>query len=120
MLDLTKMAVARGKILVQRESVYYEDRYTERTGLFVVTDDEHVDRTAPEIGVIVAVGPRDQQKDKQKNLVELPLDVAVGDRVLFSRYAGQDGHEIWGAWAVSGVPGDFVFVGHHELLAKVE
>ncbi len=41
----------------------------------------------PQQGVVVAVGPGAHRENSAERI---PLDVAVGDRVLFAKYAGTD------------------------------
>lgn len=81
-------------MLVRAEGAYYAQE--QPSGLIVATHDGVVDREAPEIGTVLAVGPGKVQMAEERGVsrvkrpVRVPMDVAVGDRVLFSRYAGDD------------------------------
>jgi chaperonin GroES len=48
------------------------------------------DRPQLEVGLVEAVGPGRWQRVKKGKSVRVPLEVQVGDKVLFDRYAGTD------------------------------
>ena len=62
----------------------------------------------PQEGEVLAVGPGRWDEDGEKRI---PVDVAVGDRVLYSKYAGTevkiDGEEL-------------LVVGARDILAKID
>lgn len=60
----------------------------------------------PQIGEVIAVGPGKRNKKD----VYQPIDIKVGDRVLYSKYSGTDiqiGHE------------DYVLVSEQDILATL-
>ena len=57
-----------------------------RDGLAVVNEDHRVVRWKPQEGEVVAVGPG--RFDDNGNRV--PLDVSVGDKVIYSKYGGTE------------------------------
>ena len=60
----------------------------------------------PQIGEVIAVGPGSRHQEG----IRQPIDVNVGDRVLYSKYAGTDiqmGHE------------DYVLVSEQDILATL-
>jgi co-chaperonin GroES (HSP10) len=81
---------AVGEQLVVRR----DGSFMETVGDLIVVED----RPQIEVGLVLAIGPR------------CPLDVQVGDRVIYDRYAGEDiyDHET-----------DWVVLKPHEALAKV-
>lgn len=78
------------RVLIRSEGAYYAQERP--SGLVVAADDTVVDRGAPEIGEVLAVGPGRSyvSKDPVDTGSRVPMDVEVGDRVLFNRYAGDD------------------------------
>lgn len=69
------------RIYVKREGGWVE----EESPLLVVED-----RPVVEIGLVEAVGPGRWQRIKKGKPVRVPMEIEVGDRVLFDRYAGTD------------------------------
>lgn len=67
------------RILVKRE----DHSYQTDSGLYLPEGAE--DRQYPEVGSVIAVGP-----GKAISEGRVPMDVAVGDRIIFSRYAGTE------------------------------
>ncbi len=60
----------------------------------------------PQVGEVVAVGPG----SRNKKGVHQPIDIQVGDRVLYSKYSGTDiqiGHE------------DYVLLSENDILATL-
>lgn len=57
----------------------------ERTKGGIVLPDTAKER--PQLGDVVAVGPGEWDEDHTKRV---PLDVKVGDRVIFTKYSGTD------------------------------
>lgn len=62
----------------------------------------------PQRGEVVAVGPGDWDEEGKKRI---PLDVKVGDTVLFAKYSGTE-------FKIDGV--DHLILRHSDILAVVE
>lgn len=62
----------------------------------------------PQHGEVIAVGPGEWDEDGEKRI---PLDVKVGDRVLFAKYAGTE---------VKTDEGDLLILRANDILAIVE
>ncbi len=62
----------------------------------------------PQRGEVVAVGPGDWDEDGKKRI---PLDVKVGDHVLFAKYSGTE-------FKIDGV--EHLILRHSDILAVVE
>ena len=60
----------------------------------------------PQQGEILAVGPGKRDESGQR----IPMDVAVGDRILFKKYTGQD---------IKIDRDDLIVLEEREILAKV-
>jgi chaperonin GroES len=77
--------------LGDRVVVKPEDELEQRTASGLVIPDTAKEK--PQIGEILAVGPGALDDDGDR----LPMDVSVGDKVLYSKYAGTEvkleGHE---------------------------
>ena len=73
-----KIRPLHDRVIVKRK----EDERKTASGI-VIPDSASTEK--PDQGEVVAVGPG--KKDDQGKLI--PLDVKVGDRVLFGKYAGQ-------------------------------
>ncbi|MEW6119255.1 MAG: co-chaperone GroES [Pseudomonadota bacterium] len=73
-----KIRPLHDRVIVKRK----EDERKTASGI-VIPDSASTEK--PDQGEIIAVGPG--KKDDQGKLI--PLDVKVGDRVLFGKYAGQ-------------------------------
>jgi chaperonin GroES len=73
-----KIRPLHDRVIVKRK----EDERKTASGI-VIPDSASTEK--PDQGEVIAVGPG--KKDDQGKLI--PLDVKVGDRVLFGKYAGQ-------------------------------
>ena len=62
----------------------------------------------PQRGEVIAVGPGDWDQEGEKRI---PLDVKVGDHVLFAKYSGTE-------FKIDGV--DHLILRHSDILAVVE
>lgn len=62
----------------------------------------------PQRGEVIAVGPGDWDQDGEKRI---PLDVKVGNQVLFAKYSGTE-------FKIDGV--DHLILRHSDILAIVE
>ena len=71
------------KPLNDRLLVLRVDEETKRPGGIIIPDTA---KEKPQQGKIIAAGPGKMGDDGQRT----PLDVKVGDRVLFSKYAGTE------------------------------
>lgn len=60
----------------------------------------------PQEGEVVAVGPGAWQEDGQRR----PLDLAVGDRVIYAKYAGTE---------VKNGDGEYLLLRENDVLAKL-
>jgi chaperonin GroES len=69
------------RIYVKRQGGWAENK----SDLIVVED-----RPDLEVGLVEAVGPGRWQRIKKSKPVRVPMEVEVGDLVLFNRYAGTD------------------------------
>jgi chaperonin GroES len=69
--------------LYDRVVIRVIDPETRSPGGIVIPDNA---KEKPQIGEIVAVGPGKRNDDGSRS----PLDVGVGDKVLYSKYAGTD------------------------------
>lgn len=87
------------RVLVRRE----EHSYQTDSGLYLPEGTE--DRSYPEVGVVVSVGKGKVLPNGNRE----PIDVEVGDRVVFGRYAGTDA-------TLDGYD-DYVFLQQFEILA---
>jgi chaperonin GroES len=63
-----------------------EGGWSEGTSPLIVVED----RPDLEVGLVEAVGPGRWQRVKKGKPFRVPMEVEVGDRVLFNRYAGTD------------------------------
>ena len=77
-LSSTKVAPLADRVVVRA----LEETEQMRGGLFI----PDTAKEKPQIGEILAVGPGALNEDG----VRLPMDVSVGDRVLYSKYAGSE------------------------------
>jgi chaperonin GroES len=71
------MRPTEDRVYVKRQGRYPPE---EESDLIVVED-----KPAVEVGLVEAVGPGRLEKGER-----IPMEVKVGDRVLFDRYAGTD------------------------------
>jgi chaperonin GroES len=76
------------KPLEDRIYVRREGGWSEETSDLIVVED----KPPLEVGLVEAVGPgRWQRVKKGSHMMErVPMEIEVGDRVLFDRYAGMD------------------------------
>lgn len=70
--------------LGDRVVVKAEDELEQRTASGLVIPDTAKEK--PQIGEVIAVGPGGLNDEGER----LPMDVSVGDRVLYSKYAGTE------------------------------
>ncbi|HKX74285.1 MAG TPA: co-chaperone GroES [Acidimicrobiia bacterium] len=70
--------------LGDRVVVKAEDELEQRTASGLVIPDTAKEK--PQIGEVLAVGPGALNDDGER----MPMDVGVGDRVLYSKYAGTE------------------------------
>jgi chaperonin GroES len=70
--------------LGDRVVVKAEDELEQRTASGLVIPDTAKEK--PQIGEVLAVGPGALNDDGER----MPMDVSVGDRVLYSKYAGTE------------------------------
>lgn len=70
--------------LGDRVVVKAEDELEQRTASGLVIPDTAKEK--PQIGEVLAVGPGALNEEGSR----LPMDVSVGDRVLYSKYAGTE------------------------------
>lgn len=105
-MDIEKVHPKEDLLLVERQGPYYVEQAND-VGIIVPVVGEE-DKQSLEVGVIRRVGPGLLERGGSRR----PLDVSVGDRILFDRYAGKA--DFWGLRA--GEP-DFVIMSADEPIA---
>ena len=80
----------------------------EQESVLVVIEDQ----PKLEVGLVEAVGPGRWQRVKKSTPFRVPMEVKVGDRVLFDRYAGTD--------VEAGLDTKHTILEQREILAVIE
>jgi len=97
-IEALKCKPLHDRILVERE-----DNITKSAGGIIIPDTA---KEKPSIGKVVAVGKGAKDKDGKV----IPMDISVGDRILFAKWAGTE------------VPGSdkFIIVKESDVLGIIE
>lgn len=85
---------------------------TTEGGLWLPDTVRGQEKQAKKIGTVVRVGPGKRDPDDKEGLRRIPLNVKVGQRVLFS--------QPWSATPVQEVGADLLMLTEHDLLAIIE
>ena len=91
-----KVTPLHNRVLVRR----LEEKGTAKGGI-IIPDSA---KETPQEGEVVAIGPGKTEKGRR-----VPLDVSVGDRILFGKYTGND---------IKVEDQDYLILNEDEILAK--